>query len=369
MAGSPQTPSVYVEELFSLSFAVRSAPTAVTAFVGDFAGVPVRGVPVNSWLDFAKLADEDGNGDVRKALGPVLKSYFHNGGERCYLVSTAGSTLVKALEAVTALGDVTILVAPGLWDQDPQAAGEWARALTGWAAQNKAMAILHTDRDHTPEQAGAAIEAWGLDADVRGYAAVYFPWLRQSGDDEPIAPSGAVAGAWAAVDRERGVWKAPANIALRGIDGPLLQATDTDQAAHRNLNFIRTFTGPGTVIWGGARTLSETDEWRYIPVRRLFNTVERDIQQALQSIVFEPNTHPTWERVRAAIDSYLDNVWKLGGLMGQRPQEAYLVQVGKDITMTQADIKAGRLIVKVGLAALRPAEFTFLQFTQEVGQA
>lgn len=198
---------------------------------------------------------------------------------------------------------------------------------------------------------------------------MYFPWLRQSGDDEPIAPSGAVAGAWAAVDRERGVWKAPANIALRGIDGPLLQATDTDQAAHRNLNFIRTFTGPGTVIWGGARTLSETDEWRYIPVRRLFNTVERDIQQALQSIVFEPNTHPTWERVRAAIDSYLDNVWKLGGLMGQRPQEAYLVQVGKDITMTQADIKAGRLIVKVGLAALRPAEFTFLQFTQEVGQA
>ncbi len=143
---------------------------------------------------------------------------------------------------MTALGDVTILVAPGLWDQGAQAAGEWARALTGWAAQNTAMAILHTDRDHTPEQqTGKAIDGWNLDAGLREHAAVYFPWLRQSGDNEPVAPSGAIAGAWAAVDSERGVWKAPANIALRGIDGPLHQATDTDQAAHMNLNFIRTF--------------------------------------------------------------------------------------------------------------------------------
>ncbi len=175
MAVSVNYPGVYVEETFSLSMSVPSGQTAVTAFVGDFAGLPVGGVRVSSWLDFTKTADQDGNGDVRKALGPVLKSYFQNGGGYCYLVGTADSTLAEALDAVTALGDVTILVAPGLWDQGAQAAGEWARALTGWAARNKAMAVLHTDRDHTADQAGTAIDEWGLDEDVRGYASVYFP--------------------------------------------------------------------------------------------------------------------------------------------------------------------------------------------------
>ncbi|WP_097886422.1 phage tail sheath family protein [Streptomyces sp. st140] len=361
-------PGVYVEEMFSLSLSVQAGPTAVTAFVGDFPGVPAGGVRVNNWLDFTKLAGEDGNGGVGKILGPVLKSFFQNGGGYCHLVSTAGATFEEGLAAVTALGDVTILVAPGLWDQGAKAAGERARALTGWAAANKAMAVLHTDRDHTPDQAAAAVDAWNLDADTRSYAAVYFPWLRQSGDDEPIAPSGAVAGAWAAVDRERGVWKAPANIALRGIDGPLHQAGDADQAAQLNLNFIRTFTGRGTLIWG-ARTLSDTDQWRYIPIRRLFNAVEHDIQQVLRSAMFEPNTHPTWERVRAAVDTYLHGVWRQGGLMGNTPEEAYFVQVGKGITMTDEDVVADRLIVKAGLAALRPAEFIILQFTQDMTQA
>lgn len=368
MTASVRYPGVYIEETFSLSLSVQSGQTAVTAFVGDFAGVPVGGVRVNSWLDFATLADGDGNGDVRKALGPVLKSYFQNGGGHCYLISTAASGLGEALEAVTALGDVTILVAPGLWDQGAQVAGEWARALAGWAAQNKAMAVLHTARDHSPEQAGEAIDAWGLGEEVRPYAAVYFPWLRQSGDDEPVVPSGAVAGAWAAVDRERGVWKAPANIALRGVDGPLHQAGDADQAAHRNLNFIRTFPEAGVLIWG-ARTLSDTGEWRYVPIRRLFNAVEDDIKRAMRFTVFEPNSAPTWERVRSALDSYLHGLWQQGGLVGQTPQEAYFVQVGRGITMSEGDVAEGRLIVKAGLAAVRPAEFVILQFTQEMSQA
>ncbi|MET9365649.1 phage tail sheath C-terminal domain-containing protein [Streptomyces sp. NPDC006632] len=366
MAGSSSFPGVYVAETYSLSMSVQPGQSAVTAFVGDFAGVPAGGVRVNGWLDFRTLADADGGADVGKVLGPVLKSYFQNGGGYCYLVSTAGSSLAEALEAVTALGGVTIVVAPGLWDQGAQSAGEWARALTGWAAQNQAMAILHTDRDHTPEQAGTAVEAWGLDQEVLGYAAVYFPWLKQSGDDEPIAPSGAVAGAWTAVDRERGVWKAPANIALRGIDGPLHPASDADQGAHLNLNFIRTFSGRGTLIWG-ARTLADTD-WRYIPIRRLFTMVERDIQRALSVTVFEPNAQRTWESVRSAVDNYLDSLWRQGALMGSSTQEAYFVRVGRGVTMTEHDIAAGRLVVQVGLAALRPAEFITLEFTQQTLQ-
>ncbi|MEW1675436.1 phage tail sheath C-terminal domain-containing protein [Streptomyces noursei] len=368
MAASVTRPGVYVEETFSLSLTVSSGPTAVTAFIGDFAGLPTGGVRVNDWLDFTKLADQDTKGEVRQALEPVLKGYFQNGGGHCYLVSTAGSTLGEALKAVTALGDVTILVAPGLWSQGAQGAGEWARALTGWAADNKAMAILHTDRDHTPDQAGTAVDAWDLDERVRPFAAVYYPWLQQAGDAEPVVPSGAVAGAWTAVDRDRGVWKAPANIALRGITGPLHAATDTDQGAHLNLNFIRTFPSAGTLIWG-ARTRSETDQWRYIPIRRLVSVVERDIQAALRFAVFEPNSAPTWERGRAAVDNYLHGLWQQGALLGNKPEEGYLVQVGKGVTMTEDDIAAGRLILKAGLAALRPGEFITLQITQEMAQA
>ncbi|QKW47696.1 phage tail sheath family protein [Streptomyces microflavus] len=362
MAASAQYPGVYIQETYNHSLAVQSGRTAVTAFIGDFAGVPTGGVRVNDWLDFTELAVDDS--DAGQVLGAVLKSYFQNGGGHCYLVSTAGSTLAEGLAAVSALGEVTILVAPGLWDQGEESAGEWARALTGWAADNTAMAILHTDRGHTPVQADAAVDTWGLDESQRPFAAVYYPWLRQSGVADPVAPSGAVAGAWTAVDSARGVWKAPANIVLRGIDGPVHEATDTDQGAHLNLNFIRTFSDMGTVIWG-ARTRSETDQWRYIPIRRLFSAVERDIQRALRSAVFEPNAAPTWERVRAAVDSYLHQLWQQGGLAGGKPGEAYFVQIGQGITMAEDDIAAGRLVLKVGLATMRPAEFTIVQFTQE----
>lgn len=220
MAGSVSYPGVYVEETYSLGMSVQSRPTAVTAFVGDFAGVPTGGVRVNDWAGFTKLGDADGGVGADKGLGPVLKSYFQNGGGYCYLVSTAGSSLAEALEALTALGDVTIVAAPGLWDQGAQTAGEWARALTGWAAENKAMAILHTDRDHTADQAATAVDAWNLDEHARGCAAVYLPWLKPGADAEPIAPSGAVAGAWTTLDNARGVWNAPANIILHGIDSP-----------------------------------------------------------------------------------------------------------------------------------------------------
>ncbi len=53
--------------------------------------------------------------------------------------------------------------------------------------------------------------------------------------------------------------------------------------------------------------------------------VKRDIQQALSITMFEPNTEPTWEKVRASVDSYLHGLWKQGGLMGQSPREAYFV--------------------------------------------
>ena len=123
----------------------------------------------------------------------------------------------------------------------------------------------------------------------------------------------------------------------------------------------------------GAQYAVETKEnsdpnWIHIPVRRLFNSVERDVKAALGKAMFEPNHSGTWETVRAAIDNYLYALWQEGALQGKKPEEAYFVQVGLGVTMTPQDLDDGNLIVEIGLAAVRPVEFVILRFTQNIEQ-
>ncbi|MCF7696881.1 phage tail sheath subtilisin-like domain-containing protein [Mycetohabitans sp. B2] len=208
--------------------------------------------------------------------------------------------------------------------------------------------------------------------------------LKAKLEESPVylRASSAIAGVYCKTDRNRGVWKAPANVALTNVAGLVQVATagnkpiftpvtvteaDQGKLNEKGINAIRAFSDQGFVVWG-ARTLAAQDpEWRYVPVRRLFNSVERDIQQAMRTVMFEPNSPPTWEKVRAAIDNYLYSLWRLGALVGAKPDEAYFVQIGQNITMTKSDIDAGTLIVKVGMAAARPAEFIILQFSQILG--
>jgi phage tail sheath protein FI len=106
--------------------------------------------------------------------------------------------------------------------------------------------------------------------------------------------------------------------------------------------------------------------WRYVSVRRLFNSAEADIKKAMQNFVFEPNNQPTWEKVRNACENYLYGLWKQGALVGTTPKQAYNVQIGLNVTMSADQIAQGQMIVTVGMAAVRPAEFIILQFTQNM---
>jgi len=183
-----------------------------------------------------------------------------------------------------------------------------------------------------------------------------------------IPPSVLMAGVYCKTDRERGVWKAPANVVLNGIKGVSKRVTNQQQQTmnQAGINVIRDFSNRGVVVWG-ARTLDDSDNWRYIPVRRLFDMAQRDIKKAMRPMVFESNNQPTWKRVQTAIEHYLYNLWQQGAMAGNKAEEAYLVRIGKDITMTQDEINQGKMIVQVGIAAVRPAEFIILQFTQDVG--
>ena len=188
-----------------------------------------------------------------------------------------------------------------------------------------------------------------------------------------LSPSAAVAGVYAAVDSSRGVWKAPANVALSYVKSAVMRITDDDQNglnidvdAGKSINAIRSFTGKGTIIWG-ARTLAGNDnEWRYISVRRFFNMVEESVKKSTSWAVFEPNDANTWTKVRAMIENYLILKWKDGALAGAKPNDAFFVRVGLGQTMTSQDILEGRMLIEIGLAAVRPAEFIILKFSHKL---
>lgn len=82
--------------------------------------------------------------------------------------------------------------------------------------------------------------------------------------------------------------------------------------------------------------------------------------------LFEPNHGPTWERVRSAVENYVHSLWQQGALLGDTPEQAYFVHIGRGLTMNDDDIKKGRMILKVGLSAVRPAEFIILKLTQDI---
>ncbi len=189
-----------------------------------------------------------------------------------------------------------------------------------------------------------------------------------------LPPSPAMAGIYAFVDNTRGVWKAPANVNIDNAIRPQYLITKQDQenlnvdtTAGKSINVIRSFEGRGPAIVWGARTLAGNDnEWRYIPVRRYFIMAEESTKNATEQFVFEPNDINTWVRVKSMIANYLTQQWKAGALMGASTKEAFFVHVGLNETMTELDIFEGRMIVEIGLAVVRPAEFIILRFMHKM---
>jgi len=191
-----------------------------------------------------------------------------------------------------------------------------------------------------------------------------------------MPPSGAVAGVYAQVDRTRGVWKAPANVSLNNVLSPAtvftatqLENLNVDAVAGKSVNAIRYFTGKGTLVFG-ARTLAGNDnEWRYVPVRRFFNMVEESCKKSTEPFVFEPNDAGTWVKVQGMIENFLTVLWRQGALQGAKPEHAFYVAVGLGKTMTALDILEGRMIVEIGMAVVRPAEFIILRFSHKLAES
>ncbi|MDQ0430967.1 phage tail sheath protein FI [Pantoea agglomerans] len=337
-----------------------------------------------------------------------LKLYFQNGGGPCYLYPLANKADEAKLDAlpgqIDEVGQITLLACP---DPDEEYRTAVYGALAGSLGEHKGYFLLAdsaegdapdtvTDSAHVAVYYpnvmisytrmlddehitivgynGVTDETGVTLATLRNTNSVFADEIDKALADKrsttlSLTPSALIAGVYNKTDGERGVWKAPANVVLNGVSDVSVRVTNEQQAFlnPKGINVIRYFSGRGLVVWG-SRTQKNDDDWRYIPVRRLFDAAERDIKKALLPMVFEPNSQPTWKRVQAAIDNYLYLIWQQGALAGNKAEEAYFVRVGKSITMTQDDINQGKMIIQVGMAAVRPAEFIILKFTQDMSQ-
>ena len=187
-----------------------------------------------------------------------------------------------------------------------------------------------------------------------------------------LPPSGAMAGIYSMVDNSVGVWQSPANVSVGSVIRPVVNLNN-DQQEDLNLpingkaiNAIRSFPGKGVLVWG-ARTLDgNSQDWRYISVRRTVIFIEQSIKYAAEAYVFEPNTANTWTNIKALITNFLTNVWQEGALAGATPEDAFSVEVGLGTTMTPVDLLDGIMRVTVKIAVTRPAEFIVITFEQQM---
>ncbi|WDP91226.1 MAG: phage tail sheath subtilisin-like domain-containing protein [Desulfobacter sp.] len=276
--------------------------------------------------------------------------------------------------------DVSIMVLPGTaWDASGSAVA--SEAVSHCEAMKNRMVIL--DPPDTPLEQAGQVDVLALPTST--YTALYYPWVdvpnpfydpeqNPSGKKTlSLAPSALAAGIWCKTDNNRGVWKAPAGVeaSLIGASGlrAMVDDGDQDQLNPLGINCLRKIPGFGHVVWGSRTLATKADpEWRYVPVRRTAIFIERSIYEGIQWAVFEPNNHPLWSSLRASIDSFMNGLFRSGAFQGAKASEAYFVRCGLGDTMTQGDIDRGQVIVVVGFAPLKPAEFVIVRIQQKVGQ-
>lgn len=439
MAAVYKTPGVYVEEISTLPPSVAEVSTAIPAFIGytekapaskiaristlleyeQLFGGPSR-VKFTVTLDSGKPTALNRSGNDEYLLYHAISHYFKNGGGACYVVSVGGYTeeIAKAAfsAGITTLeteDEPTLVVMPDAVNLDDKAHfydlcqaslahckklgdrfaildvidGDVNSFRDGVGTQNlnfgagyypylqTTLSFAYDDADVTLTSGSNSAETL---SEIRTSKTALYQQVKSMLNAERVIlpPSAAMAGIYATVDRDRGVWKAPANISVSAVVGPMKKVTEAEQenlnvdpTAGKSINAIRAFTGKGTLVWG-ARTLAGNDnEWRYVSVRRLFIMIEESARKATSFAVFEPNDVSTWLKVKGMIESYLYGLWERGALAGATPEAAYFVHVGLGKTMTAQDVLEGRMIVKIGIAAVRPAEFIVLQFTHKLQEA
>lgn len=291
------------------------------------------------------------------------------------------------LSALEGISDISILCLPGQYWADDGSGNAVIDAAIAQAERLHNRMVIFDPPPDTALETASQVKALSLPTST--YAVLYYPWVKvsnphYSAEPQPgaplsprfvqVPPSGFAAGMWSRTDSRRGVWKAPAGVetALLGLAGFEHDVQEVQQGALNPLgvNCLRSLPGFGGVIWG-ARTLATraSPEWRYVPVRRTAIFIQQSLYNGIQWAVFEPNDEGLWSSLRLNIEAFMNGLFRAGAFQGGKASDAYFVRCGLGDTMTQADIDRGQVIVQVGFAPLKPAEFVIIRLQQKVGQA
>ena len=388
MATSYLSPGVYVEEVDRGAKPIEAVGTNTVGFLGESSKGPTgEAVLVTNWSQFVKTYGDFKECSTHLAHG--VYGFFNNGGSRCFIVNVGAPEGAPApakkdekdKAPAKAGGDRDGLFigqdkGPGqrtgmkCFDEVDEIAIVAAPGQTSPAVQDALLSHCELRKDRfaildSPETISGGVDRLPKPRDSK-YGAYYFPWIQVYDPDKGnifVPPSGHIAGVYSRVDSERGVHKAPANELIRGALGLKYNVSkgEQDLLNPKGINAIRFMSG-GIRIWG-ARTLSSDPAWKYINVRRLFIMVESSIELATQWVVFEPNDHRLWKRVTRTIASFLTLLWRNGALMGTSPEQSFYVKCDEETNPNEV-VDAGQLVVEIGLAPVKPAEFVIFRIGQ-----
>ena len=383
------SPGVYVEETKIGAKSIEGLGTSTAGFLGIAEKGPIVGPPVliTSFAEYQRIfggyLPKNSFGSFR-FLPHAVNNFFINGGKRCYVLRIAPSNSSKCkltathfsgtdtgpknktgLKAFTDLEDINILALPGITNENVP--GAQSKLVAHCEELRNRFAVLDLP-ENTQQIADAKAYRYTFNS---SYSAVYHPWLKVydplEKTDTFIPPSGSIIGIYARTDTQRGVFKAPANeVVLNATDLKYaITKSEQDVLNPAGVNCVRAFTGRGIRVWG-ARTCSDNPEWKYVNFRRLFIYLEQSIKTGTKWVVFEPNDEKLWARVKQTTTLFLTRAWRDGALMGTTPKEAFFVNCDRT-TMTQDDIDNGRVIVLIGVAPTKPAEFVVFRIAQWAG--
>ena len=355
-----KTPAIPLQA--SASRTAISGAASVTALIGLGGPGPAdKPTRVQSLKDFdTAFAGRAATDDLRRAV----TLFFANGGTAAWIVAASalpGAAATRTgLYALDTVAGLSLLALPGLSDPAFQA------AAVAYAEGRDAFVILDAPSSLTTR---AAAEAWLATASAlrRPNAAAYLSLLTAQGGSQPVASSGAVVGVMLRLEAARGIWKAASGLDAKvaGASGPPagMAQTDLDALALEGLNSLRRQPTGDVVVWG-ARTFVDPAasgaDWKYVPVRRLALFVRQSLRQGLAWTGVQPNAAPLWAAAQQDVQAFLFGLFQRGAFQGSTPQRAFFARCD-GTTMTQNDLDNGRLVIEVGIAPLRPAEFVILQ--------
>lgn len=383
--GIYRTPGVHIESAGERFRPLTEVRMGTCAFVGRTrSGDPHKAIRVDSFDAYGKIFGNDGGYTAQ-----AIRGFFENGGTDAYVVNIADGglftpdsfigakgTAARGLRVLERVDEVDLVVMPDLMACYRKEPGfETLDALHAVQAALVAHCELQKDRfailDSPP--------GLDLDAIVRyrrrfdsSYAALYYPHVVTRVGEEagaPIPPSGHIAGLFAKTDRENGVHRAPANLQLTGIVDidTFVHKKERDILFDNRINGIHAFPARGLRVWG-SRTLSSDKAFTHVNVRRLFIMLRRSIEIFSQWVVFEPNGHQLWKTLIRSVEGFLHTQWKRGALVGEKSEDAFFVKCDEETNPPESR-DAGELVLEIGVAPVKPAEFIVVRIHQWTREA